>query len=386
MTSNLLEKPELENGSQDGWAVTCDLKIINPGVVHYDDLKNSAGELLGGEILADKDFLDHIAPTLEGKPIVNWDHRKVSAKEFDRGSFQGIITSRAMFNKKWNQATETWVDSDDGYYHARASIWNKATLNNIERGHSISCAYVVNDWRGPGEHNKVPYANAADKGVYTHIAVVSVPRYEGARIEILNSVKGGVMGMLSFFRKDKPEEKVEIDTTAMKIDGVAVSEMLNSYKEKKAREASASLQPKDDDLFDDGMGGKVSLKELKNAHKEDLQNSMSAEHEDGKHKGEKKENCSMCNSADEKDKEEKERKNAADEEEKKRKEDEERKNSASVSAKKEADEKAAAAKRAATLDEARNKGQKLEMPPVQTLAALMAEGESRYGVDPQVKK
>ncbi len=188
---NLTEiQKEIENGLKNGWPSLVDMKVITPGLVHYEDLLNSNGKPVGCNVLVRKDALDKMAHSIQGKPIINWDHRKVDPKEFSQGKFQGIVTGPAVFN------------AEDGYYHAPGYVWDEATRKNIQNGFSISCAYTVTDEDGPGTHNALKYDVEVKNGEYTHIAVVPSPRYEGARIELLNS-KGGVMGLMSLFRKDK---------------------------------------------------------------------------------------------------------------------------------------------------------------------------------------
>lgn len=376
MGVTLLEKPSLENNSQDGWPVDVDLKVILPGLVFYEDLKNTEGQKVGGTVLIKKEAFDKMANSLKNKPIINWDHRPVDPGEFDKGKFQGIITGPAVFN------------AVDGWYHAPGVIWNKQTLRNVQNGYSISCAYVPTDMdTRPGTHNKVPYQAEVLDGEYTHIAVVPVPRYEGARIELLNS-GGNPMGLLSFFRKDKPEEKVEFDAATAKValDGgseVPLTELINSYKAVEAAKAQAPVKCGLEDLIEVD-GKKVPVRELLNAHLTQMKNSLESEHKEGDHKGSPKDNCGMCNSAEEDEKKKKaedERKNAAasaEAVEKKRKEDEELKNTSEKTAKAKAE---AEMKR---LDELRNKGQKVEMPTIKSLNALMDEGEARYGGKPAV--
>lgn len=367
MPETLAIPDSLKNTLSDGWPSKVDLKVILPGLVHYEDLKDSEGKTRGGTVLVTKEALDRMAASIEGRPIINWDHRKVDPKEYGRGTFQGIITGPAYF-------------ASDGWYHAPGQVWDKVTLENIQKGYSISCAYVPTDMETTeGTHNMVPYQAEVKDGYYTHVAVVPVPRYEGAKIELLNSSKGGIMGLLSFFRKDKPDEKVEFDPATAQVrvgdSDIPLGELINSYKAKIAKEpVRCGLE---DIVEVDGK--KVPVKELMNAHKEALENSMKDEHEEGKHKESPKDNCGMCNSAEEEEKKKKEaeeKENALKAEEQKRKEDEERRNAAQ---KKEADEKAAAEKEAAALAERRNKGGKVEMPTIKTLQDLQAEGERRYG-------
>lgn len=367
-----LPKEILENDTKDGWPSIVDMKVIVPGLVRYEDLRNSAGQMVTGDVLVKKEVLDRMAASIEGKPIVNWDHRTVSPKDFGKGRAQGIIVGPALFN------------AADGWYHAKGLVWDEQTKRNIENGFSISCAYTVNEWGdGPGTYNKVPYEREVLNGAYTHIAVVSNPRYEEARIELLNSEGGNTMSLLSFFKKDKPEEKIEFDAAkaVVSVDGkdVPLSELMNSFK---AVEAAKEHRPGLEDVIDID-GKKVPVAELLNAHKalnaaketRELENS----HKAGDHKTVLT-NCVMCNTAAEDEKEKKEadeRKNAAEAEEAKKKKDEELKNSADK-------EKAEAAKRAAELEELRNKGGKVTMPTIKTMKDRMEDGESRYGKAPVV--
>lgn len=366
----------LKNNAIDGWPSEVDMKVIDPGVVHYEDLLNSNGERVGGNVLVQKETLDKMANSLKGKPIINWDHRSVNPKEYGKGKFQGIVT-------------EVYYNSIDGHYHAKGYVWDEATRKNIENGFSISCAYTVSDWGDGGTYHQVPYVKEVRNGSYTHIAVVPVPRYESARIELLNSAKGGIMGLLSLFRKDKTEEKVDIDMSTAKvavegIGDVALEELVNSFKKSEAIKAAAGKTLGLTDVIElDGK--KVSIQELVNSHlafyNEAEEKDLKEKHNSGGHSVPMK-NCAMCNAAeDEKKKEDDEKKNAAEEEKKKK--DEEAKNAADEDKKKKDEEdKKNAIANAKKLEEMRNNGKKLEMPEIKSLSALMAEGEDRYGKMP----
>lgn len=366
-----LEKDLLSNSTLDGWPSTVDMKVILPGLVHYDDLRNGAGETVSGEVLVSKEALDRMANSMEGKPIINWDHRSVTPDDYKKGRAQGIIVSPAVFN------------AADGWYHAKGLVWDEQTKRNIENGYSISCAYTVKEWGdGPGTHNQVPYLQEVKNGTYTHIAVVPTPRYDGARIELLNSIGGKAMGILNLFRKDKSEEKVEIDleNTVTKVGDkdVSLSDLVNSFK--KANPAPVGLRDEDTVEID---GKKVTILELKNAHialyNEAEKKDLEEKHNSGAHST-RLSNCAMCNAADEEDKKKKdedERTNAVAAAEKKRKEEEELANSRKTAAEQARIE---AEKNAARLEEMRNKGGKLDMPKVRTLQDQMADGEARYGV------
>lgn len=370
----------LINSALDGWPSTVDMKVILPGLVHYEDLKNSAGESVGGNVLVRKETLDRMAASLEGKPIINWDHRKVSPEDFKKGRAQGIIIGPALFN------------AATGWYHAKGLVWDESTRKNIENGFSISCAYNVNEWGdGPGTHNQVPYEREVKNGTYTHIAVVPTPRYDGARIEILNSTGGKTMSFLSLFRKDKPEEKIEIDmATEVSLENgskVSLETLTASYKAEEAKKQELLNKSLEDDRVVEINGKKVTIKELKNAHlamyNEAEKKDLEEKHNSGSHST-RLSNCAMCNAAAEqekKDKDQDEQKNAVAAAEAKRKEEEEHKNAAKT-----AEEKAKdlAAKKAQELENARAAGGVVKMPEMKSVHQLMKEGEERYGGLPVV--
>lgn len=363
MPTALLKKPTFENNSTDGWPTTVDMKLIVPGLVHYDDLKNERGEMVAGNVLATKEFLDRIAASLEGKPIINWDHRTVKPKDFEKGRAQGIITTPAVFNPV------------DGWYHARGFIWDPVTRANVEKGFSISCAYVVSEWgNGPGTYNAVPYEQEAKDGEYTHIAVVPVPRYERSSIELLNSKGGVTMGFLKLFKKDKSEEKVEIDIASanVAVEGcgeVPLQTLINSYESAEKIKKQTSL---DDSDMVEINGKKISVGDLKNAHKK-----MKNDEEEERKRMEDEERKNQDEDEEKKRKKEEEKKNQDDDEEKEKKKDDERKNAIKAA---DAAEKKAAVAAAAKLEERRNKaGPGGEMPKILSDRDRMAEGERRYG-------
>ena len=229
-----LVNPILENDSKDGWPVKVDLKVIAPGLVHYEDLKDQSGNKVGGNVLIRKEAFDKMAASCEGKPIVNWDHRKVDPKEFSRGTFQGVVTGPAIFN------------AADGWYHAPGLVWDKATLANIEAGYSISCAYMPTEMdETGGKYNAVPYMAEVMDGRYTHIAVVSSPRYNEARIELLNS-QGGSMNLLAklFGKGFENGADIDVEKSTVKMeDGTErpLSELINSFKKAEALKAATEV-------------------------------------------------------------------------------------------------------------------------------------------------
>lgn len=371
MNALALEPSPLGNSILDKWPSNVDMKIIDPGVVFYEDMKDADGNKVGGNVLVQKAALDKMAASMEGKPIINWDHRSVKPNEYNKGTFQGIIG-------------KPYYNSQTGWYHAPGYVWDEATKRNIQNGYSISCAYTVSEWAQGGTYHKVPYEQEVVDGSYTHIAVVSTPRYEGARIELLNSAKGENMGFMNIFKKDKPSEKIQIDveTSTVVVDGIgekSIQALMNSYVETHPQK----VQFDDSHVFTLKDGRQVTMAELKNSA---LQNAddqkLEKAHEDGEHKGDKKDNCSMCNSsASHEPTNLKEKASSLPKtyNSDKEKEEEERKNAEEAEKKKESEERRNAAANAAKLDEMRNKSRQIQMPKIQSTADLMQEGSARYG-------
>ena len=189
------------------------------------------------------------------------------------------------------------------------------------------------------------------------------------------------MGILSIFKKDKQEEKIDIDTSkaVVSIEGhgdKTVAELVNSY----ASNNPPKLDGMDTVIINEK---KVTIDELKNSF---LKNAdMEKAHKDGDHKESANKNCGMCNSAafheptnlHEKASTLPKTYNNSDEQ-KLKKEDEERRN-AEEEKKKEEEEKKNALSNSAKFDEMRNKNIKIEMPKINNLTDLMKEGVNRYG-------
>lgn len=87
-----------------------------------------------------------------------------------------------------------WYDNKDGWYWCDGIIWDETAQNLItDKNWSVSCSYdvITADNKG-GSENNIKYDIEFLDGVFTHLALVSNPRYERANIvfnsktEILN--------------------------------------------------------------------------------------------------------------------------------------------------------------------------------------------------------
>ena len=317
-----LVRERMNSAFGDRWPKPVTIKFITPGMVRYEDLGNNAE----CDVLVRKDVLDRMANSLVGKPVVNENHRKVAPGDYNLGNADGIVS-------------KVWYNATDAYYYCDVLVWDPDTQRNMQNGYSASCAYTVKDWGEGGTHNNVPYDREVKDGEYTHMAIVSNPRYEEAHI--FNSLKGGCMKLMKLLFKDKDgrdaSAELDLKTPVELGNGLmpTLEELVNTFH---LTEAAKAKVLDDSKMIDVGNGVQVKLADLKTNY---LANGLAAAHKDGKHSGGKVANCGLCN--EKKD-------DPGDEEEEKRKKEEKEKDEAknqlenARKAKQDADDKAAAAR------------------------------------------
>lgn len=321
LKSGLLSNATMRKYSTaDGFPKPVTIKYIMPGLVEYEYMNDGAG----ARVLVTKNALDKMLADPEksiiGKPVINEAHRDVSPDDYKNGLADGIVT-------------DAWYEPSDGWYYCEALVWDEDTRRNMQNGHSVSCEYTaLPPWGPAGQLNQVTYDKEVTDGRYKHLAVVSGPRYEGAKI--MNSTGGNkpMMKLWQFLKKGTEEVKnsVEVDArTAVEIDGkeVPLENAIAAWKETEATKAKAkadadALALKNAKVLSDSDivtidGQQVPVTALKNALAEQAKNAseekMEKDHKDGEHKDKDVDNCSMCNAED-------------DEEEDKKKKDDDAKN------------------------------------------------------------
>jgi hypothetical protein len=233
-------KKQIQNSKEEPeWPMVCKCRHIEPGLVAYDDI---------GTALVTKETLDKMLQSFIGKPVINEAHKPVSPGIFKDGEADGVVTDH-------------YFDPADGWYWARFVVWDETTKRNIESdAYSVSCAYDVLDVNDAGgTHNNVPFEGEFTDGVYTHLAIVRNPRYEGARIVILNSKDEGGSMELKFkfwnlFKKDGKEVKNamegDVSQQTVPVDGesVPLKMLIDCWKAEEAEKGKAaelSAQNKD---------------------------------------------------------------------------------------------------------------------------------------------
>ncbi len=150
-------------------------KHLQPGVVTYDNPDGTKTTYL-----LELDGIAAMRPTAAGIPVVGksggFDHAKIQpGKEYD------------------GKVIDSFWDGESGWEAFNFDGMNAETAEACEDGFQFSCAYIPTETDGKsGLWHNVPYDEKILNGKYTHVAVVPVPRYDGAEIELLNSIGGKV--------------------------------------------------------------------------------------------------------------------------------------------------------------------------------------------------
>lgn len=154
------------------WPAEYTCNFLTPGLVSYQDVGAGIANL-------PKETILKMLQSFVGKPVVI-DHIDVSPKTFEDHAV-GYIT-RVWYDDYANWAMCSFLLTDDKAKEA------------VAKGYSVSCAYdgVVT---GPGgEKNAIKYDETILDGVGNHLALVTSPRYEEAKIQpclmLVNSKKG----------------------------------------------------------------------------------------------------------------------------------------------------------------------------------------------------
>ena len=356
-----------KNSSDEAWPMVCECRHIQPGLVAYKDIED------GMPVLVDKTALDKMLPSFVGKPVYDLVHHDdPKAADFQNGTADGIVT-------------EHWFNAEDGWYWAKFIVWDEVTKRHLRSDvYSVSCAYDILDLKAAptgATHNSVPYCGEFLDGEYTHLAIVPNPRYEGARIVILNSKDGGVMFKFwNFLKGIKVSNEAEEGKT-VKVDGevIPLKMLVDTWKAEeaeKAKKAELEAQNAAKEVGEDTVieldGKETPVKNMIENWRE-VKNRKNAEEEKAKKEHDEKhdkfvENCASCNA----------RKNAEDKEaaDKAEKAKADKEAADKLTAKNAADN--AAAKAAALAKAAAHRGEP-QQPKITSRREQAEEGARRYG-------
>lgn len=237
-------RERVKNAGPGNWPKLYRANHLEPGLVHYEaDPANGRPKPL--TLLLPKSAIDRMRPSFAGKPVVNERHRDMTDNAFQQGDADGIVVGG-----HW--------DGSSGQDMVDHFVWSEGAKKNIQNGYGPSCGYDITEWDStPGSHHNMKYDGVILNGVYNHLAVVKNPRYEQARISLLNakdSSGGKTMKLMKvLFKKLGLENSAEVEPgKAFALhNGVKLSaeKLLADFKEDQKRQAltnaAADLSPED---------------------------------------------------------------------------------------------------------------------------------------------
>lgn len=259
------------------WPKKYSCSFIEPGVVFYQDLghcklcgadaecvQGEECEPSGATVLVQQEALARMAQSFVGKPVINRVHEDVTPSTVADGEADGIVT-------------RVWLDDKSGWWMAEFLVWDVATQQNCESpAYSVSCAYEPTDVDSQGgEYHNIPYSEDILNGEYTHLAIVTNPRYERARIFVNSNGKGGSMSW-KFWEKGGRKNASPLDPlkTKVNVDGADVA-LQDLYEAAKDDEKPML----NDDTIMEVDGKEKTLGELKQAYRNKMKKNADAEAE-----------------------------------------------------------------------------------------------------------
>ena len=258
------------------WPKAYKCSFIEPGVVAYQDLGacevcGTAYECRGADgepgsgckptgevVLVKQEALAKMAQSFVGKAVLDMAHDDVSGSTVADGDADGIVT-------------RVWLDQASGWWMCEFLVWSPEAQRHCESGaYSVSCAYEPSDVDSTGgEYHNIPYQQEILDGHYTHLALVTNPRYEGAQIFVNSKSEGGKMSWKALFGGKEKVADLDPVKTLVDVDGkkVALQELFNAVPKAPVISDSTTLE------ID---GKKFTLAELKNAYRESVKNAAPA--------------------------------------------------------------------------------------------------------------
>lgn len=251
----------MENRNAKSWPKIKTAKFLTAGLVSYKDVD-------AGIALLKNETINAALETFQAKPVII-DHSEVTPENYEKFRKGNVIAAR--FN------------SADGWYYVDFIVDDDEAIDCIEnKGYSVSCAYNVLDVGNGGLYQDIPYDGEITKISFTHLALVTMPRYEESRILdempliMMNSKiashnisKQEETNMFKLFQKNKEGEQKEVEGFVM-VNGkkVALQDLVNAHIENEKNgdmDQKELYEAKDEDIVDVN-GNKVRIGEMKNAY------------------------------------------------------------------------------------------------------------------------
>lgn len=350
-----------------------------PGVAEYAEPGQKPTR-----VFINEDTIREMDPTMAGCPVFVM-HVDDVEENIDvlRGEADGFVS-------------ESFYNAADGKHWAKFIITSKRGMEAIAKKMRLSNAYIPTSFGPGGMWNGLEYDQQITGGKYEHLAIVPNPRYEESIImspdefkaynleqaeklkKLSNSKKEGEKPMLSFFKRQKVENSLELESLSVMLPSskkeVAIMDLIkNADKEEKEKDEPKMANMEHHVEVD---GAKMSVNELVEKYK-DACMKMNKEDEEEKHENDEDEmdDPAAENESDEEAKEDMEAKHKAEELAAHEEEELKRKNKKKNEADKEAKDRAERLRNA-------NLRNAMEQLPAQRILLgkdQVAIGKSKYG-------
>ena len=302
-----------QNAKQEPQILYC--RHIAQGVCGYNDETIFIGE----------DTLKKMDSTFAGKPLYV-EHQQVDLEKLQEQADGYVV--------------ESFYLPEDASHWAKIIVVSDKGHEAVSKGWAVSNAYVPDAFGANGEWHNIPYQREITEGHYTHLAIVSNPRYEEAVImtpeefkqykaakkEQLNQLQNSkkeegvkqTMSMFKLFKKEEMKHSEDISKAVVELSNgktVSIQEMINACEEDiKAKEAAKAKKNAEEELLEKVVkvnGEDVKVSELIKAYESAKKN---AEEDEKKDEDEEDKDEKKSKKNEDKDEEKKSKKNKCNEE------------------------------------------------------------------------
>jgi hypothetical protein len=251
----------MENHNAKSWPKLKTAKFLTAGLVSYKDVD-------AGIALLKNQTINEALESFQGKPVII-DHSDVTPANYEKYRKGNVVAAR--FNPQ------------DAWYYVDFLVDSDEAIDCIEnKGYSVSCAYNVMDVGAGGLYQDIPYDGEITKISFTHLALVTEPRYEeskilnemplmmvNSKIPAHNISKQEEQNMFKLFKKNTEGKQEEVSPFVM-INGkeIKLESLVETYvaNEKTGDMSKSELyMAKDADIVDVN-GNKVCIGDLKSAY------------------------------------------------------------------------------------------------------------------------
>jgi hypothetical protein len=241
------------------WPKDYTCNFLEPGIVSYEDVNQ-------GVALLKKETIDRMLSSFIGKPVLI-DHKEVDPANFKKNAV-GYVTS-ATFNPITGWFDCTFILTDD---KAKAKV---------EEGYSVSCSFDVLETKEGGEWHAIKYDEEISEATFTHLALVSSPRYEECRIRVNSKaakIKESAMKRWADYAKENGLDIMSPLQRDKYLEGLSdsgIQALIDDPEEDKeiknlaTQHAAMRKQRKEEEL----LAGKPTGKEKKNMEKKTKYNA-----------------------------------------------------------------------------------------------------------------